>query len=159
MGRQIGGPVPGRPFKDRLFFFAAQEWVNYFAVQTNSAVVPTAAMRRGDFSELLNPSNRFFNRAITITNPLTGQPFPNNVIPATRLNPVGVKMLSYLPAPTRDVSQAREIRQLADRGMELSGRFGKSRWKEVVPLAIFVSAFCVLVFIVALKQPLPLWGE
>lgn len=36
---------------------------------------------------------------------------------------------------TRDVSQAREIRQLADRGMELSGRFGKSRWKEVQRLA------------------------
>ena len=36
---------------------------------------------------------------------------------------------------TRDVSQAREIRQLADRGMELSGRFGKSRWKEVARLA------------------------
>ena len=28
-------------FKDRLFFFAAQEWVNYLAVQTNSATVPT----------------------------------------------------------------------------------------------------------------------
>jgi hypothetical protein len=36
---------------------------------------------------------------------------------------------------TRDVGQAREIRQLADRGMELSGRFGKSRWKEVARLA------------------------
>ena len=36
---------------------------------------------------------------------------------------------------TRDVDQAREIRQLADRGMELSGRFGKSRWKEVKRLA------------------------
>jgi hypothetical protein len=36
---------------------------------------------------------------------------------------------------TRDVSQAREIRQLADRGMELSGRFGKARWKEVARLA------------------------
>ena len=36
---------------------------------------------------------------------------------------------------TRDVDQAREIRQLADRGMELSGRFGKSRWKEVTRLA------------------------
>lgn len=36
---------------------------------------------------------------------------------------------------TRDVSQAREIRQLADRGVELSGRFGKARWKEVARLA------------------------
>ncbi len=36
---------------------------------------------------------------------------------------------------TRDVAEAREIRQLADRGLELSGRFGKGRWKEVQRLA------------------------
>jgi len=36
---------------------------------------------------------------------------------------------------TRDVEEAREIRQLADRGLELSGRFGKGRWKEVQRLA------------------------
>lgn len=35
----------------------------------------------------------------------------------------------------------------------------ESRWKEVVPLAILVSAACVVVFIFGLKQPLPLWGE
>ena len=35
----------------------------------------------------------------------------------------------------------------------------ETRWKEVVPLALFVSAFCVVVFILALRQPLPLWGE
>src|SRR4030095_9765246 len=64
-GYSFGGPVPGSAFKDRLFFFAPQEWVNYLAVLTNSATVPTAAMRRGDFSELLNPANAFFGRAIT----------------------------------------------------------------------------------------------
>ena len=36
---------------------------------------------------------------------------------------------------TRDVAEAREIRQLADRGLELSGRMGKGRWKEVQRLA------------------------
>jgi hypothetical protein len=35
----------------------------------------------------------------------------------------------------------------------------ETRWREVVPLAVLISTFCVLVFIVALKQPLPLWGE
>jgi hypothetical protein len=35
----------------------------------------------------------------------------------------------------------------------------ESRWKEVVPLAVFMAVACVLVFIVGLKQPLPLWGE
>ena len=48
------------------------------------ATVPTEAMRRGDFSELLNPNNGFFTGARVITDPLTGQPFPNNVIPQSR---------------------------------------------------------------------------
>ena len=43
--------------KDKLFFFGAQEWVNYLPVQTNTVTVPTAAMRAGDFSELLGPNN------------------------------------------------------------------------------------------------------
>ena len=61
-GYSFGGPIPGAMFKDKLFFFGAQEWVNYFAVQTNTAVVPTAAMRDGDFSQLLG-SNPFFSSA------------------------------------------------------------------------------------------------
>jgi len=35
----------------------------------------------------------------------------------------------------------------------------ESRWKEVVPLALLVSAFCIVVFVYGLKQPLSLWGE
>ena len=61
-GYSFGGPVPGSMFKDRLFFFAAQEWVNYLAVETNSATVPTRSDAAGDFSELLNPANPFFGR-------------------------------------------------------------------------------------------------
>src|SRR6266545_290624 len=99
-GYAFGGPVPGEMFKDRLFFFAAQEWVNYLATATNSATVPTEAMRKGDFSELLNPANKFFNRAITLNNPLTGQPFPNNVIPASQLSVNGLAMLNAYPLPT-----------------------------------------------------------
>jgi Carboxypeptidase regulatory-like domain len=103
-GYAFGGPVPGG-MKDRLFFFGAQEWVNYLAVQTNSATVPTEAMRRGDFSELLNPANQFFGRVVTITNPLTGQPFPNNVIPAGQLSPNGLALLKLYPLPTPGYQQ------------------------------------------------------
>jgi len=99
-GYAFGGPVPGSWFKDRLFFFGAQEWVNYDAVQTNTATVPSLAMRRGDFSELLNPSNPYFGRAVTINNPLTGQPFPGNIIPASMLSPNGVALLNAYPEPT-----------------------------------------------------------
>ena len=99
-GYAFGGPVPGSALKDRLFFFGAQEWVNYRAVLTNTATVPSLAMRRGDFSELLNPANPYFGRAITISNPLTGQPLPGNVIPPAMLSPNGVALLNAYPEPT-----------------------------------------------------------
>ena len=95
----VGGPVPGERFKNRLFFFGAQEWVDFFQFETNTITVPSAAMRRGDFSELLGP-NPFFAGTRVITDPLTGQPFPNNVIPANRLSPNGIAFLNTYPTPT-----------------------------------------------------------
>ncbi len=94
-GYSIGGPIQ----KDKLFFFGAQEWVNYLAGSSNNVTVPTAAMRAGDFSELLGP-NKFFSSAQTIKDPLTGQPFPGNIIPANRLSPNGVALLNAYPLPT-----------------------------------------------------------
>ncbi len=99
-GYAFGGPIPGDLFKDKLFFFGAQEWVNFFQVSTNTATVPTALMRQGNFSELLDPNNGFYNGARTITDPLTGQPFPGNIIPADRLSPNGMAMINGYPAPT-----------------------------------------------------------
>ncbi|PYQ55510.1 MAG: hypothetical protein DMF78_01770 [Acidobacteria bacterium] len=86
-GFDIGGPVyiPGKFNTDRnkLFFFLAEEWVNYDRDEISTGIVPSEAMRRGDFSELLNPNNGFFSGARVIVDPLTGQPFPGNIIPAT----------------------------------------------------------------------------
>ena len=68
---------------------------------TNTRVtVPTEAMRRGDFSELLNPANGFFSGARVIIDPQTGQPFPGNIIPANRLSPNGMAILNAYPLPT-----------------------------------------------------------
>src|SRR5262249_9973463 len=99
-GYAFGGAVPGKRLKNNLFFFGAQEWVNYFAYNTNTAIVPTERMRRGDFGELLDPNNGFFTGARVITNPLTGQPFPGNLIPSNRLSPNGLAFLNTFPLPT-----------------------------------------------------------
>ncbi|BCS32777.2 hypothetical protein TBR22_A19990 [Luteitalea sp. TBR-22] len=94
-GYSVGGPI----LKNRLFFFGAQEWVNFFQVATNTATVPTLKMRQGDFSELLDPNNGF-RAAIAIIDPLTGQPFPGNIIPANRLSANGLAILNTYPQPT-----------------------------------------------------------
>ena len=46
------------------------------------------------------PNNGFFSGARVITDPLTGQPFPGNIIPAGRLSPTGVALLNAYPLPT-----------------------------------------------------------
>jgi Carboxypeptidase regulatory-like domain/TonB-dependent Receptor Plug Domain len=108
-GFHLGGPVlvPGGFNADRskLFFFWGEEWIRRRDTPTSTATVPSAAMRRGDFSELLNPSNPFFGRARTISDPLTGLPFPNNVIPANRISPNGQALLNVYPMPTPGFQQ------------------------------------------------------
>ena len=102
-GFHLGGPVlsPGGFNADRskLFFFWGEEWIRRRDTLTQAGTVPSAAMRGGDFSELLNPANPFFGRARVITDPLTGQPFPDNVIPAQRLSPNGQALLNVIPCP------------------------------------------------------------
>ncbi|MBM3804804.1 MAG: TonB-dependent receptor [Acidimicrobiia bacterium] len=68
--------------------------------ETSIVTVPSLAMRQGDFSELLNSSNQFFGGAIVVSDPLTGQPFPGNIIPAERLSANGLALLRAYPAPT-----------------------------------------------------------
>lgn len=108
-GFTLGGPiyVPGtfNASRQKLFFFWGEEWVRYRSVENQQGIVPTQAMRNGDFSELLNPANRFFNRARIIRDPLTGQPFPGNIIPLDRLSPNGRALLNAFPLPTPGFQQ------------------------------------------------------
>ena len=89
---------------------------------------PTAREKAGDFSQTFIGGN-----LQVIYDPLTGdaqgnnrQPFPGNVIPTTRLNPVGVNMVSYLPNPTRNVSDGNSnfdsIAEIEDRAMMYTGK-------------------------------------
>ncbi|HYR84485.1 MAG TPA: TonB-dependent receptor [Terriglobia bacterium] len=103
-GGSLGGPIfiPGKfnTDKKKLFFFAAEEWVYRRQENTITSTVPSLAMRNGNFSELLNPANPFFGRARIITDPQTGQPFPNNVIPQNRFSANGLALFSVYPEPT-----------------------------------------------------------
>jgi hypothetical protein len=103
-GFTLGGPVfwPGRWNKDRtkLFFFFAEELVRRRYADSSTGVVPTAAMRTGDFSYLLSSTNTFFGKVRTINDPLTGKPFPGNIVPASRINAQGQAILNTYPLPT-----------------------------------------------------------
>jgi len=95
-GFGFGGPI----VKNRTFFWVAGE--DYTDVQTRNAaeVMPTALERSGDFSRTTNAAGV----PVVIYDPLTRQPFPGNVIPANRINPVSAAMLKYLPLPDSNVS-------------------------------------------------------
>lgn len=85
------GPI----IKDRTFFYGLWNAERVPAHSFLTANVPTAAQRAGDFSQLLTLA-----RPVTIVDPLTGTPFPGNIIPASRLSPVALKIQEqYLPLP------------------------------------------------------------
>jgi len=98
-GLTLGGPV----FRDRTFFFGSYHGLrNSIPVETgNYVTVPTAKMRNGDFSELLDPTVSGLKAPVIVYNPMTGQPFAGNIIPASFIDPVGKAYLSVYPLPSR----------------------------------------------------------
>ena len=90
-GWTFGGPIR----KDRMHFFASQEWNIEDRGTARAAFVPTAAERAGDFSGPAIPGCTL----PTPNDPLTGAPFPGNRIPANRLSPGGQAYLTLYPLP------------------------------------------------------------
>ena len=103
-GFTVGGPIylPGVFNSDRtkLFFFLGEEWDRIRSVENQQAIVPTLAMRNGDFSELLVPGNGFVTGTRVIRDPRTGLPFAGNIIPRDRISPNGLALLNSYPLPT-----------------------------------------------------------
>lgn len=101
-GYNFSGPVTlGKAFnpdREKLFFLWSQEWVRFRRENTTFQRVPSAAMRNGDFSELLGP-NLYYSGVRPIRDPATGNPFPNNVIPANLRSPNGLAFLRTYPNP------------------------------------------------------------
>lgn len=101
---QFGGTLGGPIKKDKLFIFGDYQGLRQSVPLTPDFLsVPTAAFRTGDFSELLTPALSGLTSPIMIRDLTTGQPFPNNVIPTARINPVGLKYLQAYPLPNTNV--------------------------------------------------------
>ena len=88
---QIPRLIDGR---NKLFFMGNYEGFRLRNQKDTLFSVPSAAMRRGDFSE----------RSAAIRDPLTNAPFPGNIIPTSRLSPISVAMLNYYPLPNQSTS-------------------------------------------------------
>ncbi len=117
-GFAVGGPVriPGTDFnkkRDKLFFFVGMEWQRQSPDDgTQLATVPTAKMRAGDFSELLNPQfcktdasgnvtgGRYLNMPCLLLDPSNGKtPLPGNMLPAGDITDNGQVFLNLFPLP------------------------------------------------------------
>jgi predicted heme/steroid binding protein len=102
-GYNIGGPIyiPNHfnTAKNKLFFYWGEEWIRYIFTDTNALTVPSLLMRQGNFSELLNPNNFYYNKAVQLVDPVTGKPFTGNIIPPGSLSANGLGILKAYPAP------------------------------------------------------------
>jgi hypothetical protein len=111
-GGAIGGPIKLPRLYDgtnRTFFFFNVEGWDFKREQPTTQTAPTEAMRRGDFSNLRDANGRLiviYDPATTRPNPngagFVRDPFPNNIIPSNRLDPVAQNILPFYPPPNRD---------------------------------------------------------
>src|SRR4029453_8521789 len=94
-GFTLGGPI----IRNKFFFFGDyQRTIDNFGYVVR-AIVPTMAMRSGDFSAVTQ----------RIYDPFTGDvggnnrvAFPGNVVPANRISPIAQKLIGFIPAPNID---------------------------------------------------------
>jgi hypothetical protein len=101
-GFGVGGPI----IKDKVFFFANYEGLRQILNAPANGFTPTQAMFGGDFSQV----------PVKIYDPATFNPttkqrtaFPNNIIPAARINPVSQKLLQYYLPGSSYASQPSNI--------------------------------------------------
>lgn len=121
---QFGGTLGGPVIKNKIFFFGDVQIWRLRQGQPQIGSVPTAAERASgftDFSDLITgqsgtstdallrvfPKGTVFDPATTRSiggpsGPFVRDPFPGNIIPANRLDPNAVALLSLYPAPTND---------------------------------------------------------
>ncbi|MCP5118681.1 MAG: TonB-dependent receptor, partial [bacterium] len=95
-GFAVGGPVyfgEKLDWRNKVFWFADAEWTDIRETRTATSTIPTVGMRGGDFSDLLTQRNK------AIIDPLTGDPFPGNIIPGGRIDPVANTMINLYPNP------------------------------------------------------------
>ena len=101
-GGTIGGPI----LKNKLFFYQTYEQWKNTQPSSNTSTAPTDLERQGNFSrsfakdgslrQIYDPYTTVFDAA---ANSATRTPFPNNILPASRINATGQKIVNDLWKP------------------------------------------------------------
>jgi hypothetical protein len=120
-GGSFGGPI----VTNRSFFWASTEGYQTLTGRNSVLTLPTERERNGDFSQ----------SGVTIYDPLTynpatgtRQPFPGNIIPQNRINPVSRNALQYLPLPTAGKSRD-SVAELIDKALQFTTKVDY-RWSD-----------------------------
>lgn len=92
----LGGPV----FRNKTFFMFSYEKLQDDTIEAFTSSVPTAKMRAGDFSELLANGVQIYDPATArlVNGVVTRDPFPGNIIPDNRINPIARAVLGFFPS-------------------------------------------------------------
>jgi hypothetical protein len=104
---QFGGVAGGPIRPSRTFFMASFEGLREQRLSQTTTTVPTLAQRQGDFSQTFAQNGqliRIYDPFTTRANPAGGfirDAFTNNVIPASRMDPVARQVLQYFPLPNQ----------------------------------------------------------
>jgi hypothetical protein len=108
-GASAGGPVYLPKLyngKNRTFWHYTWEANKWGVPQQFTGTVPTEAQRQGDFSRLLALGSAYqiydpATIALAAGGRTTRQPLPNNIIPGSRLDTVGVNLAKWYPFPNQ----------------------------------------------------------
>ncbi|MCS7024460.1 MAG: TonB-dependent receptor [Bryobacteraceae bacterium] len=110
--------------KDRSFFFLSYEGLRFSQALDYFRTVPTALERRGNFSETVTqvgaqfvPVQVFdpFNVVTDGPGRFRRLPFPQSIIPASRLNPFSSRFVNEFPLPNRTPDDPRGINNFYNR--------------------------------------------
>ena len=106
-GATLGGPI----LRNKLFFFGDVQANRIIFGETNTLTVPTALMRTGDFSELLNTGQTGGTNPVQLYQPNSGGATKlacngaNNVFCANQLSPLALKIVNLYPSPNANGAQ------------------------------------------------------